>query len=124
MRIRFLYVQHGETKDVLEGVKITVAVQQRMSFSETERRNEAIHRLTHSITALSQHSEIPRSRNCELGASACEYLVLNKFPEYAIERTLVRYTLQYFAENYVNQAQTLPYELCVQPVHLGISDAA
>lgn len=61
-----------QSEDVLEGVEITVAVEQCMRVLETERRDEAVDCLAARSPAGTQAAIVSRSRRRESDASGVE----------------------------------------------------
>jgi hypothetical protein len=58
-----LGMNDNQTQNVFKRIKITVAMQQAMPFTKTERRDQAINRLPHRMASLPQSPEILGCRN-------------------------------------------------------------
>jgi hypothetical protein len=76
------------------------------------------------MAMLPQGSKISGRCDSELSASTPEHLALEQLSKYMIESWLVRNSLQDLAENYVHQSESLPRNLSMQPLHLGVANSA
>ena len=87
---------------MLEWIKVTIAMQQRVPFHHAKRRDQTIHSLANGMAALPQSSKILSGRQCQLRAACREYLKSKEIALNAMKGSIVWNPLQYLAKNYVS----------------------
>jgi hypothetical protein len=115
-------MNHRESQALFEGIKIAIAMQQRMSLPDAKGGDQAINRLANRLPLAPKDSEVPSCRYREFSTAGREYIASAEFGKHNIESLLVGDALQNLAENDVNQTEPLAHELGLQPSHLGIAD--
>ena len=109
----------AKTQLRFKGVKVPIAVEQRVVANQAERRDEAINGLAYRQTARPQVSIVVSRGEREGDGARLEYFEVPEVPEYA---TCLRFgadALKHFAEDQIRQAQTLARQLSIQPLGLG-----
>jgi len=94
----------AKTQLRFKGVKVPIAVEQRVVANQAERRDEAINGLAHRQTARPQVSIVVSRGEGEGDGARLEYFEVPEVPEHA---TCLRFgadALKHFAEDQVRQA--------------------
>jgi hypothetical protein len=117
-------VNYGESQAFLKRIKVSIAMEQSMPFSETKGGNETVHRLANGMASPPEGSKISRRSDGKFSAAAGEYFAVAEFRKHHVESAIVEDALQHFAENDINQPETLAFKLRIQPFDLGIVHAA
>ncbi len=112
-----------QSEDVLEGVEIAIAVEQRMRVLETERRDEAIDCLPDGPPASAQAAIVSRSRLRESDAAGVEDLETAKCAKDSSGGGIGRDALEHLAHRQVEQPQTAALRLSIEPLDFGCADA-
>ena len=93
---------------------------QRVLLADTKRRNQTIDRLANGVTAASKRPIVARGLTRQVGATHVEHLELQQLTLDGLRGNIVPNALQHFAEDQVSEAETLPVQLLVNPLGLGI----
>jgi hypothetical protein len=87
---------------LLEWIKVTIAMQQRVPFHYAKRRNQTIYSLANRMAALPQSSKILSGRQCQLRAACREYLKSKKIALNSMKGSVVWNPLQDLTKNDVS----------------------
>ena len=105
---------------LLEWVKVSIPMKQRVLLTQAECRNEAVDGLPHRVTAAPKRPIVSRRLACQRHAPCLEHLQLHELPFNLLRHHVVADALQHFAEDDVRQPEALAIEFGVQPVRLRI----
>ena len=113
-------MEHREPEKRLERIEVSIAMQECVPFTQTERRNQAVDGLSHRVTAVPKSAIVAGRLSRQRNAARLEHLELCQLLLNLIGGQLVADTLQHLAEDEIDQSKSLALEFGVQPVGLGI----
>ncbi len=108
-------VYDSQPEHLLKTIEVLVTVQQLVAGLQTESSDQAIHRPADGVTLLTQLPIVLRGANGEIDPTSRENMKLREIRTYAPELALTPNTLQNLAQDQVREAQSLPFQLVVQP---------
>ena len=91
-----------------------------MLAAQTERRNQAIDGLAHSVTASPKRAVVARRVARQGHAAHFEHLALRQRSFNLFRRHIVADNLKPFAENDIREPDALAIEFNVQPIRFGV----
>ncbi len=115
-------MHHAQAEQLLERIEVAVTVQQRMTATETERRDQAVDGLANGPPPGTQSAVVPRRSHRELNATRLEDLETSQISEHASGFLMGGETLQNLADHQVEQCKRLTRELPVQPIGFECRD--
>jgi hypothetical protein len=111
-----------EVKKLFEGIKVPIAMEQRVPLSYAECCDQAIDCLSHSTSAASERPIVPRRLPREVGTACLEQFQFEETSLDIIRCGFIANALQHFAENDVRQPQALTIEFRIKPIRFRIPD--
>ncbi len=112
-----------QVEELLEGVEIAVAVQERMTFAEAERRDETIDGLANSPPLRSQQTVVGRRVRRQDDSSGFEDLKPLQLPEHPRRFAVGWNALKNLTHHQIEQTESLLRRLVVEPIGLRRSHA-
>src|SRR5438874_1452635 len=94
-----LGMYHAHPQNLLESIKIAIAMQQIMPSFKTERRNQTVDGLAHSVAALPQGLVISCGGNRHGISTRREHMKMQKLVSDLRKRGTVPDSLQHFTKN-------------------------
>lgn len=113
----------GEVEQFFERVKVAIAMQQSVLFADAERRDQAIDRLSHRVSAAAQDAIVPGRVSSNLGAARAEHFQGEQLSLDILRDSLVAYALQDLTQNQIREGETFAVERCMEPVGFRIRHA-
>ena len=107
-------------EELLERVKVSIAMKERMLSAQTEGRNQAVDRLAYRVATTPERTIIA-SGFAGQGYAACfEHLQAQQAPPDLLRSSIVADTLKHLAQDDIGQGEPLVIEFRVQPFGFGI----
>lgn len=113
-------MDYRESEKCLEWVEVSVAMKERMLFTQAEGRNQAIDRLAYRVAAAPKRLIIVGGFAGQGYAACFEHLQLQQAPLDLLRGRIVADALQHLAEDDIGQSETLAIEFRVQPLRFRI----
>jgi hypothetical protein len=107
-----------ESKELLEGLEIAVAVQEHVTFAKAERGDEAVNRLANGSPAGAKVAIVARRSGGELDSAGLEDLEFAEVAQHSGGLVLRREPLEDLAEHEIEKPHRLTLDLSVEPVRL------
>src|SRR5882672_4788510 len=114
----------GELEKLLERIEVSIAMQQRVLLPDAERCDQTIDRLPHGVATSAERSVVPRRLTSQVDAAHVEHLELEQLTLDLFRCDVITNTLEHFAENHISEPEALTLQFSVNPIGLGIRDAA
>src|SRR4030095_6448394 len=99
-------------------------MQQRMLLPYEERVDQTIDRPAHGVAASPERSVVPRCLTRQVDAAHVEHFEPEQLTLDLFRCDLVTNALEHLAENQISEPEALTLQLSVNPIGLGIRDAA
>ncbi len=116
-------VDNRKLKELFEPIEISITVQQRVLLAYAERGDQTINRLADRVAPGSQRPIIPCGFPRQVDATCFEHFQLEQLALNILRSELIANTLQNFAENQIDEPQTLAIEFRMEPIGFGIREA-
>src|ERR1700674_4896157 len=111
-------MDYGQFEKLLEGVKVSVAMKQRVLPTQAKCSDQAVDGLAHRVTAASKRPIVPRRLACHRHTACVEHLQVQQPPLNLLGDHVVADALQHFAKDDIGEPKSLAVEFCVQPLRL------
>jgi hypothetical protein len=115
-------MHHAQTDQLLEWIEVTVAVQERVTVTKAERRNEAVDGLANGTALGSEPAVILGGSDSQFNATRFEDLETAQIAQNACGFFIGRQALENLTDHQIEQSKSLTRELLVQPIGLGRRD--
>jgi len=115
-------MKDAQPKAGLEGIVVTIIVEQLMIRFNAEGSNDAVDRLAYSHTSVPQHPVVPCGGNSKLGIEILKDRKLRQVALQPAELRLAANTPQDLAEDKAGESDFPFANSRIQPIGLGIDD--
>ena len=118
-----LWVDDGQLEELLERIEVSIAVEQRVMFAQTEGGDQAVDVLSHRMTTTPKGAIVTRRVAGKRNAAGFEDDQLRELAFDGFRRSVITDALQHLAEDDVRQPEALALKCSVEPVRFRIPHA-